>query len=222
MHDLMRPQPGGSPRKVTGLFLLYGLVHSLLASDVAKRTFARLFGERTRAGVYRPFYNAQAVVTTAGTAWAFLRLRDRPLYRVKAPLSFALHAVQLFGAALLLSALNVTGLHRIIGLPQLWAYLRGQHPQREYEAQGPPPQALENPRRRGPFLWIRHPENLAFVLILWALPTMTVNRLTLAILTTLYSVVGSWHEDFRLEGAYGESFRRYRRQTPMLVPRPRR
>ena len=167
----------------------------------------------------RPFYNAQAVGATALAAWAFLRLADRPLYRVRPPWSFGLNAVQLAGAALLLSALNVTGLHRIIGLPQVWAYFRGGHPQREYEAQGPPPHALERPGRQGPFKSIRHPENLSFVLILWALPTMTVNRLVLALWTTLYSVVGSWHEDARLEGAYGESYRRYRRHTPMLLPR---
>ena len=71
----------------------------------------------------------------------------------------------------------------------------------------------------GPFRAIRHPDNLFFPLFLWALPRMSVNRLTLALLCTPYAVLGSWHEDYQLRGAYGEAFARYQRATPLLIPR---
>ena len=51
---------------------------------------------------------------------------------------------------------------------------------------------------------------------------MSVNRLTLAVLCTLYAVLGSWHEDSRMRRAYGEAFARYQRCTPLLIPRLRR
>ena len=70
----------------------------------------------------------------------------------------------------------------------------------------------------GPFRVIRHPDNLFFALFLWALPRMSVNRLTLALLSTGYAVVGSWHEDARLRGVHGASFARYQRTTPLLHP----
>jgi protein-S-isoprenylcysteine O-methyltransferase Ste14 len=78
---------------------------------------------------------------------------------------------------------------------------------------------LNQPERLGPFGRVSHPENLAIILVVWPFPRMTVNRLTLAGWATLYAVVGSWHEDVRLAQAYGEAFARYRRATPMLVPR---
>ena len=213
------PQQTGRPFKVSLLFLLYGAVHSFLASSVAKQGFAKIAGERARNGLYRPLYIGQALLGTFAAAAVFLGLPDRELYQVRKPLAWALNFVQLAGVGLLLRAVSVTGFARMIGLPQLLAYLRGEAPAPEYEAQGPPPQALNHPERLGPFGWVSHPDNLPIILVVWAFPKMTVNRLTLALWASLYAVVGSWHEDARLEGAYGEAFARYRRATPMLVPR---
>jgi hypothetical protein len=209
----------GSAVKVSLLFLLYGAVHSLLASAAAKQGFAKLLGERARNGLYRPLYIGQSVLTTLASAVAFQRLRDRDLYQIPKPWAWAFNLVQLAGIGLLLRALSVTGFDRVLGLPQLVAYWRGEEPPPEAAAQGPPLQALKHPEQLGPFSWVRHPENIAVMLTLWAFPRMTVNRLALALWTSLYGVVGSWHEDSRLEGAYGAAFDRYRRATPMLVPR---
>lgn len=218
MHTRSDSHRAGSALKVSLLFLLYGVVHSLLASSGAKQGFARLLGERARNGLYRFLYIGQSVFTTLMAAVAFQRLRDRDLYQVPKPWAWVFHLMQLAGIGLLLRALSVTGFDRILGLPQLVAYLRGEEPPPEAAAQGPPLQALKHPEKLGPFGWVRHPENLAVMLALWAFPRMTLNRLVLALWTTLYGVVGSWHEDSRLKEAYGTAFDRYRRATPMLVP----
>jgi methanethiol S-methyltransferase len=191
----------------------------LLASAAAKQGFGRLLGERTRNGLYRPLYIGQSVLTTLVAAVAFQRLRDRDLYQVPKPWAWVFNLVQLAGIGLLVRALSVTGFDRILGLQQLVAYWRGQDPPPEAAAQGPPLQALKHPEKLGPFSRVRHPENVGVMLALWAFPRMTVNRLALASWTSMYGVVGSWHEDSRLEGAYGAAFDRYRRATPMLMPR---
>jgi methanethiol S-methyltransferase len=209
----------GSTVKVSLLFLLYGVVHSILASAAVKQGFARLAGERARNGLYRPLYIGQSVLTTLLAAVAFQRLRDRDLYQVPKPWAWAFNLLQLAGIGLLLRALSVTGFARILGLPQLVTYLRGGAPPPEAAAQGPPLQALKHPEKLGPFRRVRHPENVGIMVALWAFPRMTVNRLALALWTSLYGIVGSLHEDSRLEGAYGAAFDRYRRATPMLVPR---
>ncbi|HEY0793724.1 MAG TPA: isoprenylcysteine carboxylmethyltransferase family protein [Chthoniobacterales bacterium] len=209
----------GSPWRVTVLFLLYGVVHSLLASTIAKRKFIQVAGERARNGLYRPLYNAQAVAGLAAGTWAFLRLPDRLLYAVPRPWSWLLHVIQGGGITLLVRALKTTGLDQITGLGPLWAFVTGKPVQPESEAQGPPPVSLRRPQKQGPYAWVRHPENLAMLALIWGIPRMTVNRLTLALWTTLYAVIGSWHEDTRLQEAYGTAFARYRRTTPMLLPR---
>jgi hypothetical protein len=204
--------------RVSALCLLYAALHSALASSAAKRGFAKLAGQRARNGLYRPLYIAQALLSTLAAATAFGRLPDRTLYRVPPPWAWALRGVQAAALALLWRAVAVTGFGRMLGWPQLRAYLRSEHPEPEPEAQGPPPQALAHPERLGPFRWVSHPDNLPIILLAWAFPKMTVNRLVLALWASAYAVAGSWHEDARLARAYGEAFARYRRATPMLAP----
>jgi protein-S-isoprenylcysteine O-methyltransferase Ste14 len=208
----------GRPLSVTLLFLAFGLVHSVLAANPVKAAVARAVGERRRNGLYRPFYIVQSVTTTALAARAFVELPDGTIYRARAPYSWLLGAIQAGAGMLLMAALWSTGIGRIVGLPQAVQFARGEMPQPEAEAQG---SALAEAGVRGPFRWVRHPENLAVVLLLSAWPRMTVNRLTLAVLATVYAIAGSRHEDARLRAAYGRAFERYAEETPMLLPRVR-
>ena len=72
------------------------------------------------------------------------------------------------------------------------------------------------------FRFTRHPSNLGALGFFLLFPRMTVNYAALAALVTLYVVLGSLHEEYRLRAAYGTPFERYRRKVPFLVPRPRR
>jgi protein-S-isoprenylcysteine O-methyltransferase Ste14 len=47
---------------------------------------------------------------------------------------------------------------------------------------------------------------------------MTANRAVLVALVTLYVVLGSMHEEYRLRAAYGAAYGRYRGAVPFLVP----
>jgi protein-S-isoprenylcysteine O-methyltransferase Ste14 len=220
MH-LRRAQQQGSPGQVLLLTGAYALIHSLLASRQAKRLAECIVGRRYRNGLYRGFYIVQATVTTAWGIRLFLCLPDRELYHARAPWSYVLGAIQISGAALLASAISIVGFRRLTGLEQAAALLRGVEPNAEPEAQGPPPTATGEIDARGPFRHIRHPDNLPIILMLCAFPRMTVNRLTLAVISSLYAVLGSWHEDSRMRAAYGKPFEDYCRRVPMMIPRLR-
>jgi protein-S-isoprenylcysteine O-methyltransferase Ste14 len=47
--------------------------------------------------------------------------------------------------------------------------------------------------------------------ILWLMPRMTVNLATFNLITTLYLIVGSMHEEKRLMEEYGEVYEDYRK-----------
>lgn len=200
------------------LTLFYALVHSALASRQAKEAFERLAGTRARNGLYRPFFIAQSVITTVGALLVFRRLPDRELCRATPPWSGLLVLVQLASLVLLGSAVKVVGFRRLTGWTQISAFVRGEHPEREPEAQGPPRTRDGQPDARGPFRFIRHPDNLPIITLLWSFTRMTVNRAILALISSAYAVVGSWHEDARLRAAYGKPFESYRRRTPMFLP----
>jgi hypothetical protein len=63
---------------------------------------------------------------------------------------------------------------------------------------------------------------LAYVVFAGITLPMTMNLLTLYVLTTLYFVVGSVHEEHRLLDEFGAAYRDYQRQVPRLIPRPER
>jgi hypothetical protein len=58
---------------------LFGGVHSLLASRVAKQQAVKWFGVRHRNGLYRVFYLFQSVFTLAGLLAYLARLPDRDI-----------------------------------------------------------------------------------------------------------------------------------------------
>jgi protein-S-isoprenylcysteine O-methyltransferase Ste14 len=73
-------------------------------------------------------------------------------------------------------------------------------------------------RIAGPYRLVRHPIYTSLLICLWAVPTVTLDRLLLAVLTTAWLVVGARLEERDLVADFGEPYRRYQRAVPMLLP----
>lgn len=213
----------GAIWKAAAATVAYGLLHSALASTRAKRAAARHLGERNRAGLYRTFYNAQAVLTFAGLLLYLRSLPREEVYRIEGGAGLVMRAGQASGLLWAVLAAREVGIGPITGLSSLAEWLRGGSPAPEPEAQGPAPAEGGGLRVKGPFRLSRHPLNLAPLPVLWLQPIMTTRWLGVAAASTVYLVTGSLHEERRLEAAYGEPYRRYLRSgTPFYVPAPRR
>jgi methanethiol S-methyltransferase len=85
----------------------------------------------------------------------------------------------------------------------------------------------DEPYRPVPFVevalyrFVRHPIMLGVLIGLWATPYMSVGHLLFAAATTAYVFIGIALEEHDTRQALGESYERYRRETPMIVPLPR-
>jgi protein-S-isoprenylcysteine O-methyltransferase Ste14 len=71
---------------------------------------------------------------------------------------------------------------------------------------------------RGPYRWVRHPLYFFVLLMIWSYPTLTVDRALFNGLWTLWIFTGSVLEERDLVAEFGDRYREYQRNVPMLIP----
>jgi protein-S-isoprenylcysteine O-methyltransferase Ste14 len=72
---------------------------------------------------------------------------------------------------------------------------------------------------RGPYRWVRHPIYTCALLMLWSFPDVTADRLLFAAFWTVWTAIGTVLEERDLVETFGDDYRRYQREVPMLIPR---
>lgn len=71
---------------------------------------------------------------------------------------------------------------------------------------------------KGPYRWVRHPLYFFTLIMIWTYPHLTADRLLFNILWTIWLVIGSILEERDLVRTFGEQYRKYQSQVPMLIP----
>lgn len=206
--------------KLTAATVVYGAVHSLLASRKAKQKAADWLGERRRNAFYRPFYLVQSVLTFGVYGWYVSRLPDKTFYQVENSGAKVMHLGQVAALGYAVAAAYQVGLADILGITGLLAWVSDkQEIPREPEAQGPSLAGDNSLNISGPFRYSRHPLNLVPVVIFWLKPKMTVKWAVFSSISTIYLIVGSMHEESRLRKAYGDIYSDYQNSDiPFYFP----
>jgi protein-S-isoprenylcysteine O-methyltransferase Ste14 len=197
----------------------FALVHSALATRSVKSAAGGLVGERRRDGAYRVFYVGQSLISFAALLAYAAHLPKRTLYRVNGPAALLMRMGQLAGVLHLLVGLRQIGFLRWAGIDNLRALQAGRPIPPGPVAQGP--EIMESGRLSadGIFRWSRHPLNFSGIPIFWLTPHMTSRRLGFNLVSTVYFVLGSLHEEARLRRSYGNVYRAYC-ESPVPFFRP--
>lgn len=180
--------------------LLWGLVHSLLASLSFKSFLAKSLGKSLMRG-YRLFYNLFSLVSFSPILYLVATLPDTPLYSVPAPISYLMLLGQGVGAVLLLVGVLQTDTLYFVGL-------------RQFFEQEQPAKFVTS----GLYRLVRHPLYTAGLLFLWLSPQVTVNSFTLYVAATIYILIGAYFEERKLLREFGAAYAEYKTKTPMLIP----
>lgn len=185
-----------------GLVLGFGLQHSIMARTWFKRAWTRIVPEPVERATY--VLAASLMLLSVILFWQPI---PGALWDVSSTLGrTALWGIFGFGWALVLFTTFLIDHFELFGLRQAWTYAVGRPEQ---------PASFKTPSA---YRLVRHPMQLGFVIALWAAPTMTADRLALAVLMTVYIVTALVFEERDLVTLFGDQYRAYQKQVPKLIP----
>jgi protein-S-isoprenylcysteine O-methyltransferase Ste14 len=185
--------------------VLYGVLHSLLATDKAKRLAVVALGPGA-ARLYRLFYNIVGGVTFLPVLAVTAAYPGMQLYAIPWPWMLLTMLGQALAVALLLVGVRQTDPWHFLGLQQLTKKAPSRAPELT---------------TGGLYRFVRHPLYSAGLLFIWLTPVMTTSVLALNLGISLYLYVGSVFEERRLVREFGVAYVEYRKRVPRLIPCPR-
>jgi len=189
---------------LTASWVVYGVIHSLLASERAKHLAKKTFPNRFRA--YRLVYNLLAGLLLLVPLGLMARYPGELLWRWPGELRWIMDGAAIAALAGFAFSLRMYDNAEFLGLRQLSCP--------PHEAGATPPMSLSMAHR-----FVRHPWYFYGLVIVWT-REMNAALLTSAIMITLYLIIGSCLEERKLVACYGEAYRDYKRHVPTLIPRP--
>lgn len=185
-----------------GLVFLFGFFHSLMARQRFKDWWTKLISPEAE----RSTYVLQSALFLSFAMWQW-RPMPGVIWDVDGALFWLAYGVSALGVILVLVSTFLIDHFELFGLRQVWSENTGRK--------------MPEPRFRTPFLYrfVRHPMQLGIILMMFAVPHMTVGHALFAGLMTAYVVIGLWFEERSLTRQFGEVYRAYQREVPMLIPR---
>src|SRR5262249_5406785 len=184
---------------------LFGLQHSGMAREGFKRWWTRVVPE----AIQRSAYVVATSLCLIFLFWQWRPIDTAILWSLPGWPAALLIATSLLGWGIVVLATFLVDHFDLFGVRQVWFAFRG--------APLPPIEF------RTPLLYqvTRHPLYLGFLIAFWSTPFMTLGHLVFASAMTAYILVGIQLEERDLVGVLGDTYRRYRRRVPMLIPVPR-
>lgn len=190
------------------LFFLFGISHSILASEKVKRRITDVIG--VKIAFYRMFYNISSFIILA----AILAVAPHPdvmIYSLSYPYDIVIVALEILSLiGFIIAAKQLDG-YEFIGLKQIKRYV-----DETYDAE-----SLDEISRfsvKGAFKYSRHPIYFFSILFLGLRPSMDLFYLTAYICIVIYFLIGIYFEENRMVLKFGEKYIRYKSSVPMLIP----
>ncbi len=194
---------------IIGLFSLFSYLHTLLASKKVKLRIR----DKIKDGIafYRLFYNISSIITFI----IFYTLSPKPdivIYDLEFPLDLIVFVLQIAALAGFFIAGAQTDIKEFLGISQIIRYSRNKYDINELDEK----QVLTT---RGLYKYSRHPLYFFAILFLALRPAMDLFYLTFLLCMTGYFYIGSFYEEKKLIGNFGDKYLEYQKNVPRIFPK---
>lgn len=181
-------------------WLLYGAIHSLMASNLFKDFLSKILGKNFR--FYRLIYNIFASALLIPILTLQFSTEKVPLWQVSDYEQVIGKFICVFGVIFIATALQGYDLAEFSGID----FKKNNEPQ-----------ALKTD---GLLQYVRHPLYFGILLLVWGLfiSDASTGSLTSAIAITIYLLVGIYFEEKKLISTFGEQYKNYQKEVAMLIP----
>lgn len=181
-------------------WLLYGAIHSFMASNYFKNFAAKILGENFR--FYRLIYNVLAFILLIPIFNLKFSIEKESFWQVSIYQSVIGKFITIFGVLFVSRALQGYNLFEFSGLD----FNKNQE-KNEFKSDG----LLK---------YMRHPIYFGILTFIWGMfiADASTRSLTSAIAVTIYLYIGIYFEEKKLLEVFGEKYKRYQQEVPMLIP----
>jgi protein-S-isoprenylcysteine O-methyltransferase Ste14 len=188
--------------------LLLG-VFAVQHSGMARQQFKAVLTRSLHPAAERSLYVLLSVLALALLYWQWRPIPDQIWHIENAYLAAAIWILYFLGWGIVVLSTFLISHFDLMGLKQVYRNWLGQQ--------------QEPPKFQTPFLYkvVRHPIYFGLLLVLWAVPTMSVGHLLFSVGATGYILIGAILEERDLITTFGDRYRDYRRNVSMLIPWPK-
>jgi methanethiol S-methyltransferase len=181
-------------------WLLYGAIHSLMASNFFKDFMSKNLGKNFR--FYRLIYNFIAFVSLIPVLILQFSVEKTPLWEVSNYEQVIGKFICVWGVIIIATALQGYDLGEFSGFDLA-------KNNKSYEL-----------KTDGLLQYVRHPIYFGVLLLFWGLfiTDASTRNLSGAIAVMIYLLVGIYFEEKKLVETYGEAYTKYQKQVAMLIP----
>ncbi|MCO6446915.1 MAG: hypothetical protein ROY99_05010 [Ignavibacterium sp.] len=190
------------------LFALYGLVHSVLASEKIKIAFKKLFGKFI--AFYRLLFNIFALLSLY-FIWEAAPHPSLQIYQLPPPYDYLVLIPQLAAMAGVIWCFKYISLKEFIGVNQIGRLINNEYSENELDER-------YTLRIKGPYKYSRHPIYFFSILFLLFRAEMNLSYLTMFISFTAYFYIGSYYEEKKLVRLFGDVYSNYQKSVPRIFP----